>query len=99
MYWYNREVFATVYFIQSFICQRFYCKFISSNCIFSTSPACVEGSVLLYNGSEVSTEASQGTVLVCFSGVYGSICDDFWDQLEAQVICGQLGKNSTGSKR
>ena len=62
-------------------------------------PACVDGSVLLYNGSEVSsTEFYQGTVLVCSSGRYGSVCDDFWDQLEAQVVCRRLGMTSSGSE-
>ena len=53
--------------------------------------ACNNGDVLLYNGSHVSRNFTEGTVLVCYDNTYGTVCDDFWDELEASVICKQLG--------
>lgn len=50
------------------------------------------GEVRLVNGST----ALDGVVEVCFEGEYRLICDSFWDELEARVVCSQLGYNLGG---
>ena len=60
------------------------------------SAECADGDVLLYNGSSVSANLSEGTVLVCYNNEYGSVCDDFWDILDASVVCNQLHNTSIG---
>ena len=47
--------------------------------------ACTDGRVRLENGS-----SREGRVEVCFNGRYDTVCDDFWDELEASIICRQL---------
>ena len=58
--------------------------------------ACMDGDVLLYNGSHLSLNLTGGTVLVCYNNTYGTVCDDFWDELEARVVCRQLDYSENG---
>ena len=58
--------------------------------------ACQNGDILLYDGTTLSTEHSNGTVLVCYDNEYGTVCDDFWDTLDAMVVCTYLGFESNG---
>ena len=60
--------------------------------------ACNDGDILLYNGTTLSADFSSGTVLACLENVYGTVCDDFWDTLDASVVCSWLGFNPTGMK-
>lgn len=49
---------------------------------------CETGDLRLTGG----TVESEGTIEVCTDGIWvGSICDDGWDHLAAQVVCRQLG--------
>ena len=48
---------------------------------------CRNGDLRLVDGKA----NGEGRVEICFSNTYGSICADFWDEVEAQVVCGQLG--------
>ena len=48
---------------------------------------CGDGDLRLVDGES----SGQGRVEVCFNNTYGSICADFWDERDAEVVCGQLG--------
>ena len=55
--------------------------------------ACTNGDIRLMNGTEPSVR--EGRVEICYNNAYGSICDDFWDITDADVVCRQLGFNES----
>ena len=52
----------------------------------------VDGAVKLIGGDSVS----EGTVQVCRSGVWGTVCDDYWGSSDASVVCSQLNLSGNG---
>ena len=56
------------------------------------SAVCTDGDIRLVGGS-VDYE---GRVEICINGEYGTVCDDGFDDTDANVICGQLGYGNTG---
>ena len=52
-----------------------------------SDPECNETDIRLVDGPA----ANIGRVEICLNGVWGSVCDDYWDVRDAQVVCRQLG--------
>jgi hypothetical protein len=53
--------------------------------------ACKSGEIRLSGGN-----ATAGRVEICIGGVWGTVCDDYWDDTDAQIACYQLGFAKTG---
>ena len=53
---------------------------------------CTDGEAVLTFGSS----PSEGTVEVCTSGFWSTVCSPNWDSREASIVCRQLGFPSIG---
>ena len=51
---------------------------------------CTNEDVYLTGGST----RLEGTVQLCYNNVLGTVCDNFWDDNDADVVCQQLGHSS-----
>lgn len=53
---------------------------------------CSEGSVRLTG----TRSHRYGIVEVCVNGTWGTVCSEFWDDMDAKVVCRQLGLSQHG---
>ena len=55
---------------------------------------CLNGDIRLRGTGSTN---SSGRVEICNNNAWGTVCDDFWDNTDANVACRQLGFASTGT--
>ena len=54
--------------------------------------SCEDGDIRLSDGAS----HFEGRVEICLDNVWGTVCDDFWDDNDAKVVCRQLGFSPEG---
>ena len=63
-------------------------------CFCNITGVCTDGKVRL----QYTTNALIGRVEVCVNGTWTTVCDQYWDDNDAKVICQQLGYSPYGIK-
>ena len=57
-----------------------------------TSSMCGDGEVQLIGGDS----EMEGQVEMCYSGAWGAVCADGWNETAANIVCTQLGYENHG---
>ncbi len=79
---YHHEFFCFVPLLCMYVCMY----------VFTYVTECNDGDARLLNG----TSPQSGRVEVCYDGVWGTVCSDMWQAIDAGVVCRQLGFSSKG---
>ena len=56
---------------------------------------CANGDIRLSGGGD----DAEGRVEICYNATWGTVCDNMWGPINADVACGQLGFSSTGASQ
>ena len=59
--------------------------------VYCTAPCSPHGRVRL-----TGSTPGRGTVEICLNGTWGTVCDNFWNIPDAEVVCRQLGYEGNG---
>ena len=54
---------------------------------------CTDGNIRLVSVSN----PLEGRVEVCYDGVWGTVCHNNWNDIDASVVCFQLGYSTSGT--
>ena len=68
-------------------------KLIYKSACFCTA-SCTAGQLRLVGGNI----ANEGRVEVCVNSLWGTVCKNIWESLDATVVCRQLGYSTKGQQ-
>ena len=67
----------------------YYCRYVAAGVVCAAT-TCIQGDIRLQGGND-----TQGRVEICSNNIWGTVCDDMWDDTDARVACRQLGLPSS----